>query len=182
MAEDDEKEIAAEKGIPAKAPAGGEPAFKPLDRRVVRLWRTQNLMVCGPILAAATVAVGLLRTWQHAPPFLAPALFAGALALVTLLPVWLPGRRFAAHTYRVDGLSLELRSGIMWRKSVLIPVSRVQHLDLQRGPLERRFGLATLQVHTAGTSNAVHSIPGLDADVALHLREELAASANLVIQ
>jgi membrane protein YdbS with pleckstrin-like domain len=168
-----------------KAPEGGagnEVAFNRLDTRVVRLWRIENFVVSGLILAAATVGGGLLWILTDAPPFVAPALFAAALSFMGLLAGWLPPRRFAAQTYRVDDISLELRSGIVWRKSVLIPISRVQHLDLHRGPLERRFGLATLQVHTAGTSHATHSIPGLDAGLAVDLREKLAESANLVIQ
>jgi membrane protein YdbS with pleckstrin-like domain len=105
-----------------------------------------------------------------------------ACVLMALLAGWLPARLYSAHRYRVNDVYLELCSGIFWRKSVLIPISRVQHLDLQRGPFERRFGLATLQVHTAGTRSAIHRIPGLDAQAALLLRERLAASADLVIK
>jgi len=50
----------------------------------------------------------------------------------------------------------------------------VQHLDLKRGPLQRRYGLATLVIHTAGTRHSVVSIGGLDADDAERLRDQLA--------
>jgi membrane protein YdbS with pleckstrin-like domain len=49
----------------------------------------------------------------------------------------------------------------------------VQHLDIERGPIERRFGLATLVVHTAGTRlNAVRQ-PGFDEAAATRLRDAL---------
>lgn len=192
MAEDNNKDTqspshtaapAAEPELRAPDAAGNEePVFFSLDARIVRLWRIQNLMLGGFILTSAVVGGGLLWTLSDTPKFVAPTAILVALALMALLAGWLPSRMFAAHKYRMNDVCLELRSGIIWRKSVLIPISRVQHLDLQRGPLERRLGLATLQVHTAGTRNAAHAIPGLDADVAVHLREQLAASANLVIQ
>ena len=49
----------------------------------------------------------------------------------------------------------------------------MQHLDVKHGPLARRFGLATLVLHTAGTRDSAVSVPGLDADDAAHLREVL---------
>jgi hypothetical protein len=63
----------------------------------------------------------------------------------------------------------------------MIPLSRVQHVDLERGPIERHFGLASLEIHTAGTQNATHKISGLAAETANQVREELIAEANLEI-
>ena len=66
-----------------------------------------------------------------------------------------------------------MRRGIVWHKEVLVPRSRVQHLDLERGPIERHFGLATLVVHTAGTR--VHALrqSGFLDDDAVALRDAL---------
>jgi membrane protein YdbS with pleckstrin-like domain len=49
----------------------------------------------------------------------------------------------------------------------------VQHTDVSQGPLQRRYGLATLTVHTAGTENAQVQLPGLPHDVALSIRDHL---------
>jgi membrane protein YdbS with pleckstrin-like domain len=66
-----------------------------------------------------------------------------------------------------------VQRGLIWRSEVLVPRTRVQHLDLERGPIERRFGLATLVVHTAGTRmNALRQHGFLDAD-AVALRDAL---------
>jgi membrane protein YdbS with pleckstrin-like domain len=61
----------------------------------------------------------------------------------------------------------------MWRHETQVPISRVQHLDLKRGPLERYFKLATLVIHTAGTRHSAVSVAGLDAVDAEHLRDTL---------
>jgi membrane protein YdbS with pleckstrin-like domain len=49
----------------------------------------------------------------------------------------------------------------------------VQHTDIQRGPLDRRLGLAELLIHTAGTQMATVRLPGLTADRASALRDAL---------
>lgn len=51
--------------------------------------------------------------------------------------------------------------------------ARVQHLDIERGPIERRYGLATLVVHTAGTRLSAVRQPGFDEDSANRLRDAL---------
>src|SRR3546814_18276177 len=59
-----------------------------------------------------------------------------------------------------------------------VPGSRVQHLDIRRGPLERHFRLATLVIHTAGTRHSEVSLSGLDAGDAERLRDHLARQTD----
>ena len=56
-----------------------------------------------------------------------------------------------------------------------MPRSRIQHTDVTQGPYERRFGLATLVVYTAGTENASIPIEGLGHETALAFRDALLA-------
>ena len=67
-----------------------------------------------------------------------------------------------------------MRSGRLWWRETRVPVSRVQHVDLKHGPLERRFGLATLVVHTAAAHLGGITVRGLDDADAQHLRDTLA--------
>jgi hypothetical protein len=109
-------------------------------------------------------------------PAVYPWVFAGWLLLVGLfafLTYWRPPRLYRAWGYRIDGKVLETRSGLVFRINKLLPLSRLQHVDLHRGPLERIFGLASLILHTAGTSQAQITIPGLDANLATRLRDHL---------
>ena len=71
-----------------------------------------------------------------------------------------------------DGFALQ--RGRWWQTESHVPISRVQHLDLKRGPLERAFKLATLVIHTAGTRMAAVSVAGLRGEDAEHLRDRLA--------
>jgi hypothetical protein len=95
------------------------------------------------------------------------------LLLSLWLVVWRPPRLYRSWGYRIDERVLETRSGLMFQVRRLLPLSRLQHVDLQRGPIERSFGLASLVLHTAGTHQASITIPGLDPDAAVRLRDHL---------
>ncbi|GAA3718661.1 hypothetical protein GCM10022268_28690 [Sphingomonas cynarae] len=55
----------------------------------------------------------------------------------------------------------------------MVPLSRVQHIDVSQGPVERAFGVARLILHTAGTSHAVVVLPGLSRVKAEELRDSI---------
>jgi membrane protein YdbS with pleckstrin-like domain len=87
---------------------------------------------------------------------------------------WL-GRKHWRHTHwRLDDDGFTLRRGRMWRSETRVPQSRVQHLDLKRGPLERRYGLSTLVIHTAGSRHSAVTVSGLGEGDAECLRDRLA--------
>lgn len=108
-----------------------------------------------------------------------PVRLAVALAVLQLLalPVfgaWLARKRYRHTRWKFDAVGFTLRRGRLWQSEICVPASRVQHLDLKRGPLERHFRLATLVIHTAGTRDSAVSVSGLDDDDAERLRDDLA--------
>ncbi|HVQ12412.1 MAG TPA: PH domain-containing protein [Vicinamibacterales bacterium] len=103
-----------------------------------------------------------------------------------LLPVWAmlmaalawqlqrwPAVSYRFSSYRVDQAGIEIRQGVYWRIITNVPRSRVQHTDVSQGPLERRFGLGTLVIYTAGTSHSRVNVSGLAFDVARRIRAHL---------
>ncbi len=81
--------------------------------------------------------------------------------------------RFDRTRFRLDDHGLLIERGVFWRSVTRVPRSRVQHTDINRGPLDRYLGLAGLKVYTAGTSMASVGLEGLPAERALELRDEL---------
>jgi membrane protein YdbS with pleckstrin-like domain len=147
--------------------------FRPLDPRVVGLWRASNLLGAAFLLAvllAGGVAVALAEPAAWPWVLLAWVLFA---AWGAWLSFWRPARLYRSWGYRIDEKVLETRSGLLFHVARLLPLSRLQHVDLHRGPLERAYGLASLILHTAGTHEATITIPGLDAEEAARLRDRL---------
>ena len=59
----------------------------------------------------------------------------------------------------------------MFRTDTVVPLVRVQHLDVIRGPLDKMFGVASLVVHTAGTHNSIVAVPGLSPERAAAIRD-----------
>ena len=104
-----------------------------------------------------------------------------ALAVVAAsaaLGVAIGRMRWSRMSWRLDGRGLQVRRGLVWKSEILVPRSRVQHLDLERGPIERRHGLATLVVHTAGTRLYALRQSGFLDDDAVALRDALLPEAE----
>jgi membrane protein YdbS with pleckstrin-like domain len=92
--------------------------------------------------------------------------------LIWLAAVW-PRLAYRHYAYRIDESGIEIRSGALVRKVTTVPRSRVQHTDVSQGPIERRYGLGTVVVYTAGTQFARVSLPGLEHGVAVWTRDTL---------
>ena len=96
------------------------------------------------------------------------------LALVAVMRVF-EVRRLA---YQLREHDLSLRSGVISHRVESLPFSRVQHVNIHRGPIERSLGLATLQVSTAGPDI---SIPGLDRADAERIKLLVTERADAVL-
>jgi membrane protein YdbS with pleckstrin-like domain len=68
---------------------------------------------------------------------------------------------------------VDIRTGVVWRRIISVPRSRVQHIDVAQGPIERRYGLATLSIYTAGTGFAKVDLPGVPYPRAVRIRDHL---------
>jgi membrane protein YdbS with pleckstrin-like domain len=146
-----------------------------LDPRVIPLQRTLgwiptailgsiSLFVVTGIWAASEILVlGLL---------LVPLWLVGVVALAWQFQRW-PAIAYRFASYRIDELGIEIRRGVYWRTITNVPRSRVQHTDVSQGPLERRYGLGTLVIYTAGTAHSRVNLEGLDHDVARRIRAHL---------
>lgn len=84
-----------------------------------------------------------------------------------------PAARHRHLCYRVHAEGLRIRRGVFWRKTIWIPITRVQHTDVSQGPLQRKYGIAKLTVHTAGTEGASISLSGLEYGIADRLSDHL---------
>lgn len=157
--------------IPAWPATGDWQALPPAASRVAAL--------AGALAAIPFCTVGGILSMAMLDGWLARlgALLVVAVAIATCGA--LLGRARARRTHwKLDPRGLQVRRGLVWKHELLVPRSRVQHLDIERGPIERRFGLATLVVHTAGTRLHALRQAGLrDAD-ALALRDALLPEAD----
>ena len=138
----------------------------PLDPAYKSLMRVQLAIVAAVLLVAASIAEVAIPGWTGAVWI--PALLVAAYALIRV-----PLRRYHARGYALAGERLRVVRGVIFRKDTVVPFGRVQHIDVNQGPLERYYGIATLTLHTAGTHNASVDLPGLDEKLAREMREEI---------
>jgi membrane protein YdbS with pleckstrin-like domain len=87
---------------------------------------------------------------------------------------WVIGRQVPMISWAETREELVIRKGRLFRTVVSVPYGRLQFVDVQSGPLARRFGMATVELHTASPESS-GQIPGLPTTVAEELRERLAA-------
>ena len=114
----------------------------------------------------------LAEHWQQWSPLwdnVLLGLCAGMLALALLVPPL----NYARWRYGFVGDMLLMRYGILFVEERTVPVRRMQHVDLSRGPIERLFGLATLVVFTAGNEGSAFRVPGLPVQLAKELRDRI---------
>jgi membrane protein YdbS with pleckstrin-like domain len=129
----------------------------------------------------ATTTLLLLAAGFAVPAFvLSQPLMAIVPALLVVLAGWVwvvIGRQVRAWGYAEREDDLLVRSGVMWRRIVVVPYGRMQYVDVQAGPLDRSFGIAQVQLHTASASSDA-SIPGLPPQEAARLRDRLASRGH----
>jgi membrane protein YdbS with pleckstrin-like domain len=65
---------------------------------------------------------------------------------------------------------IELFNGLFVKKRIIIPISRIQSVTIEQGPIYRKFGLATVKIMTAGS---IHEIPALTNGEAENITERL---------
>lgn len=150
--------------------------FQRLDPRIVHVRQIVGLITSG-VMAAASVASLAPIAIVVRPSWSTMGLgFAAWLVITALLAWWLwvwPGKAYEYSSYRLDADGLEIRRGVVWRRVINVPRTRVQHTDVSQGPIERSHGLSTLVVHTAGTDHAQVALPGLSRENAFALRDQL---------
>ena len=144
--------------------------WQALPRRARRL----SMLAGAAIGASAGVPAFVLGTALDQPWWLA----LGVALLGAGIGLWRGERNWRHTHWRLDGTGFTLRRGRLWRRETRVPQSRVQHLDLRRGPLQRRLDLSTLVIHTAGTRHSAVVVRGLDAGDAERLRDTLARQVD----
>lgn len=145
-----------------------DPAF--VDAERLRGWIAFAVIVGGSLVGIAIGWIASLSTATALWLMSAWAAIAGFLAWFTIrYPDW----AYARMGYRVSPDGIEVRYGILFRHVTAVARSRVQHIDVAEGPVLRRFGLAKLVLHTAGTSHATVELDGLPRDTAFALRDFL---------
>ncbi len=73
------------------------------------------------------------------------------LVIMILVAIWIPAA-FKALEYTIDDDGVKMHGGVVWKKYVTVPYSKITNVDITRGPLQRLYNIGTIHVQTAGAS------------------------------
>jgi membrane protein YdbS with pleckstrin-like domain len=150
-----------------------DPAHPP-SRKAPLVWAL-GAAIPLTVLVVAQVVWFLLDArlaWLHVTA--AAVTVAAVVLYVVVAPLW----RYRVHRWEIGAQAVYTRTGWLVQERRIAPISRVQTVDTQRGPLDRLFGLATVTVTTASSAGAVRII-ALDSDVADRIVAQLTDIASL---
>jgi membrane protein YdbS with pleckstrin-like domain len=147
-----------------------DPPGEPWVRVSLKLATLRRLLTVG--LGALAVAGLAVLGWTVATWLAVAVVVVGILALAWGWVV--VGRSVRSWGYAERAEDLLVTRGVLNKQLVVVPYGRMQFVDVSAGPLDRRFGLATVQLHTAAAATDAQ-IPGLVPAEAARLRDRLAA-------
>ncbi len=138
-------------------------------------YRSLNIII-SLVIGFVMVAIILLLAIQ--PLFSMPQKYLDyyyiAVMAITFLTLWSVLHSYFADPkkkYAIREFDVHFQSGLLFSSTVSQPIMRIQHIEIERGPIERSAGLATLQVYSAGGANHAFQIPGLVYEKAIELRQ-----------
>jgi uncharacterized protein len=151
---------------------------QPVDPRAIIVWRFTTALAFAPALAAVSIAV-IATTAAQSPAAIAFWIAWPLLLATMIVTVWrYPPARYRHLRYCVDDAGITIWDGVFWRTWSALPRLRIQHTDVSQGPLQRRYGVATLKLYTAGSRFTRIELPGLEHAVAVALGNRLQRQTN----
>ena len=126
------------------------------------------------------LGVGLLAEWatRGGTPLPLGTIVTGALLVLALPAFVFPVLGYRRWGYAIRSHDVLVESGVVFRRRRSLPRSKVQHVDIQSGPVSRALGLVEVHLHTAGSLGPVATIPGLTPDAAEELRRSLVEESS----
>ena len=153
---------------PNELPSLEDVSFLPLEKEFLLVERISVLISMGIFLVIGLTVFYLVDGLRQ------PIFMMMASLLFLFLFLW----TFISKTlnYKFSGFALRERdlifkSGWLYRKVRVVVRNRIQHVSVQSGPLERKFGLSSVSIFTAGSSEADFTIKGITQQTALGIKD-----------
>ncbi|MGZ9899109.1 PH domain-containing protein [Shewanella gaetbuli] len=132
-----------------------------------------QLIVSSAMLATISILLTSFLVMASQTPLVINISIIGAFFILGLAIVRLIYLQSRAVCYGVFDHEFIMRKGLFWVSTTALPYTRLQHVNLSQGPVERRFSLSTLKCFSAGSGEAEIHLPGLSTQTAEHLRQHL---------
>ncbi|MBC8088659.1 MAG: PH domain-containing protein [Phycisphaerae bacterium] len=156
---------------------GVEHQLEPAYVKVAYLSTAGRLLISTPLLVGALVVTQLFSSLTEMQKFALWGLLVAKLLFNVIKGYYWPRLEYRHARYMLDDDGVQIQRGVLRRIVTSIPRSRVQHVDLAQGVWERRYGLATLVIHTAASGSPETSLRGVSRATAEEIRNYLKPQA-----
>ncbi len=143
--------------------------FNSLDSNFFKIMIIKRLIFIFVLLAV--VVFGYFRIESSKVSGIAFVLIGSGVIVLSVLILFLTKFYFRNKKYRLFDKNITYQEGVLVHNETVVPFSRIQHVEIDEGPLERYFSLATLSVYTAGDSGKDLKISGLKIDLAQEIKD-----------
>ena len=155
----------------ALLPKAEEVELIPIEKEYLKVMRIEWLIISVILLIATGVLMFLSPTLQRLPA----TIFLVAFVLLVIIVYFLfQTMAFKKKAYGLREKDIIYQNGVIIQQTSICPFNRIQNSSVSSGPFERKYGLATLHLYTAGTTGADIHIKGLKEETAQNIKEYIA--------
>ena len=147
--------------------------MRSLEPAIKKIWTIKFALFTG-VTTLVSLVFEAVQFLSDQPVLFIPGLLTGLIFLSGLaMTLSVPKLRYRFWKFDLRSEELYLERGILNRIRTIVPLRRIQHLDVSQNILEREFNLSKLIVHTAGSRSSDVVLPGLRMDEAERLRDDV---------
>ena len=148
--------------------------MRSLEPAIKKIWTIQFVILTGVGTVTSLIFELVRLIGSQSAVLFVPGLLTGLVVIAgILLTVFIPKLRYRFWKFDLRAEELYLERGILNRIRTIVPLRRIQHLDVSQNILEREFNLSKLIVHTAGSRSSDVVLPGLHFKEAEQLRDDV---------
>lgn len=157
--------------------------YQKLDPKAKKMWRVGRIFGLAIMLVAYGFGIYIFyRTFSEAHLMDLLPLAAISMALPIILQILnlliYPPVEYRQWAYMITADRIEIKKGIFFHSTKIVPISRIQHVTVSEGPLARFYKLASVTINTAGGSM---KIEGLAKETAEAICENLKTVINVKV-
>ncbi|RAJ26629.1 hypothetical protein LX77_00884 [Gelidibacter algens] len=149
--------------------------FKPISKRYLKIIVLNRSLFYSLLFSALIIAKFMVEAVNFHLVFW---YVLWGVVLVCIIDVVITVLAFKKRKYAIREQDVIYSKGLLVNSISAVPISRIQHLEISRSWLARKFNLATLKIFTAGESGIDLSIDGLNYDEAKQINDFLSGKVN----
>ena len=147
--------------------------MRSLEPAIKKIWTIKFALFTG-VTTLGSIVLEAIRFLSDQPVLFIPGLLTGLILIFGVsITLFIPRLQYRFWKFDLRTEELYLERGVLNRIRTIVPLRRIQHLDVSQNILEREFNLSKLIVHTAGSRSSDVVLPGLRMEEAEQLRDDV---------